>query len=385
MRAATTLLITPFCPLHCRYCNLDTEMAEAIERGNHGLTYEEMDEKTSIFLKENPNAEYYTMTITGGEPFVRWPDIKKLITKYGDKITFDFNTSGYLLTEEIIEWLSHYKVTWNLSVDGGEKVTNYLRPLRNPDSTNKTYFQKLKEIVPVLTYYFPNVYCKIIISKRLIPDLYQSYLELEQIGFRKMFLILDLQEREDEKHEGTWTDKDFVLLQSQLNKIADQIAIGMKHGVYRLRVAQIDEIVYSLLNPTPVSPYNLACGILDVRNIFTMFDDKEQTPFGTCYEGLKLTKGQFQSILEAKLIESDGKCANDKDCPFFGHCGVRTCTRDNLSIRGNPWAPEMAFCMLMKVCGYAALNLLNRCNNECPDSREYQTYLSHDIGIKGES
>lgn len=384
MKAATTLLITPFCPLKCRYCNLDDEINQALANGNTGMTYEEMEKRTQQFLDENPEADYYTMTITGGEPFVRWNDIKKLITKFGDKITFDFNTSGYLLTEEIIEWLSHYKITWNLSVDGGEKVTNYLRPLRNFNPNHKTYFQKLKEIAPTLLYYFPEVYCKIIISKRLIKELYNSYLELEQLGFRKMFLILDLKEREDEKHNGVWNQEDFVLLQQELNRIADQIALGMKYGVQRMRIVQFDEIIYSLLNPTPVNPYNLACGVLDIRNISTMFDPKEKSSFGTCYDGLKLTKQEFEEALKGKLSESGGKCVNDPDCPFFGHCGVRTCVRDNLSIRGNPWKPELAFCMLMKVCGYAALNLLNRCNIECPDSCEFLSYLKNDIGIKGE-
>lgn len=92
------------------------------------------------FIKENLQAESRTVTLTGGEPFVRWDIIKKLIEKHGKNCRFDFNTSGYLLTPEIIEWLSDYQITWNLSVDGGENVTNYLRPLRNPTKGAKTYW-----------------------------------------------------------------------------------------------------------------------------------------------------------------------------------------------------------------------------------------------------
>lgn len=375
MIATTTLLITPFCPLHCRYCNLDEEMSDAIAKGNLGMSYEEMDRKTQIFLDDHPGAEGYFMTLTGGEPFVRWNDIKKLIEKYGDKISFEFNTSGYLLTEEIIEWLSHYKITWNLSVDGGEKVTNYLRPLRNKNSDGLTYFQKLKQIIPTLLFYFPDVYCKVIVSKRMIKELYHSYLELEQLGFRKLFLILDFQEREDEKHDTTWTEKDYELLQDELNKIATQIAIGMKHGMFRMRIIQMDEIIASLLNPVEVTPYTLSCGILESRDISSMFDTKDSKEFGTCYEGLGFNKEQYEKILSDALKASGGKCANDPDCIFFYHCGRRTCTRDNLSIRDNPWAPELAFCMTMKICGFAALNLLRDCNEYCPNSLEYQSYL----------
>ena len=36
-----------------------------------------------------------------------------------------FNTSGYLFTEEMLEYLSNYTTNFVLSVDGNEKLTNY--------------------------------------------------------------------------------------------------------------------------------------------------------------------------------------------------------------------------------------------------------------------
>ena len=178
MNATTTLLITPFCPLNCRYCNLAEDMDEQRKKENPEMSFEQMQKTVELFLEKYKMAETWTITITGGEPFLRWNDIKKLITLY-PQVTWDFNTSGYLLNDEILEWLSHYKIRWNLSVDGGEKVTNYLRPLRSGSLTAPSYFQRLKEIVPTLTYFFPEVYCKVIISKRLVKELYKSWLELE--------------------------------------------------------------------------------------------------------------------------------------------------------------------------------------------------------------
>lgn len=139
MNATTTLLITPFCPLNCRYCNLADDMLDQQKKKEPEMSFEQMKETVDLFLDRYKNAETWTVTITGGEPFLRWNDIKKLISLY-PQITWDFNTSGYLLTDEILEWLSHYRIRWNLSVDGGAKVTNYLRPLRNPSSTAPTYF-----------------------------------------------------------------------------------------------------------------------------------------------------------------------------------------------------------------------------------------------------
>ena len=209
-------------------------------------------------------------------------------------MTWDFNTSGYLLTEEMLEWLSNYKVRWNLSVDGGEKVTNYLRPLRNPNSTAPTYFQKLKEIVPALTYYFPQVYCKVIISRRLIKEFYNSWLELERIGFKKMFIILDFTEREDENHDTTWTDDDFFELQKQLNKVAEQLYIGMRRGIQRLQIIQFDELLEGMLDPRPIGPYQLICEVLDDRTVASVFDEKSKKEPTKCYSGLGFVKKDFE-------------------------------------------------------------------------------------------
>lgn len=373
MNATTTFLITPFCPLNCRYCNLAEDMDKASKKEDPNVSYEEMVKMTEEFLKDNQGAENYTITLTGGEPFLRWPDIKKLIEKFPE-ITWEFNTSGYLLNDEIIKFLSKFHIRWNLSVDGGEKVTNYLRPLRNSSSNAKSYFEKLKEIVPTLTYYFPNVYCKVIISKRLISELYNSWLELERLGFKRMFVILDFTEREDEKHGSIWTDEDFIKLQEQFNKIAEQLYIRMKRGQSGLRIIQFDEVLAGLLNPQPIGPYNLLCDILQDRSINGIFQEDDN--FMTCYAALGCSKEAFENRLKNDFKEANEKCVNDPNCPYFNTCARRTCVRDNIVIRDNAWAPEWAFCKLEKICGNSAVYLLDLCNRLCPDAKEYHYYLS---------
>ena len=380
MNATTTLLITPFCPLNCRYCNLAEDMNEQRKKENPEMSFEQMQKTVELFLDKYKMAETWTITMTGGEPFLRWNDIKKLITLY-PQVTWDFNTSGYLLNDEILEWLSHYKIRWNLSVDGGEKVTNYLRPLRNGSLTAPSYFQKLKEIVPALTYFFPEVYCKVIISKRLVKELYKSWLELEQIGFKKMFLILDFTEREDTKRDSSqWTDEDFQMLQEQLNKIAEQLYIGMRHGFSRLEIIQFNEILNSLLNPHEIGPKHLICEVLDDRSLSAIFEDKPEAHLTTCYSSLKLTKEEFENVLNESFKDTQGKCPNDPSCPFFNHCALRTCVKDNIEIRHNAWAPEWSFCHLMKLCGNSAIYFLDLCNKHCPESKLYHFYLNERMG-----
>lgn len=372
--AATTLLVTGKCPLNCRYCNIADELDEAVKSCKHEPTFEEMDAIVRKFLDDNQNCDSKAVTLSGGEPFVRWPDIKKLIEKYGRECTFDFNTSGYLLTEEILEWLSQYSITWNLSVDGGELVTNYLRPLRNPNSTAPTYWQKLKEIAPTLLWYFPYTYCKIIISRKTVKYLYNSYLELEQIGFKRMFLILDLTERADEKQESLWTEQDYAALQDQLNLIEKQRAIGMKIGVERMALLQVEEILESILKEEPVTAFDLKCSVLDHRQLNSMLGDDFERE-GNCYEGMGLTFEKFKSDLIEGLKGCNGRCPNDPSCSFFKYCVVRCCPRDNMAIRSGPWNFEYAFCNLAKCLGNSAIYFLSLCNEYCAESPFYQRYL----------
>ena len=46
-----------------------------------------------------------------------------------------------------------------------------------------------------LQYYFPNTIAKLIINNRYVDLLYENYLELERVGFRKVSLILDFNSR----------------------------------------------------------------------------------------------------------------------------------------------------------------------------------------------
>ena len=79
--------------------------------------------------KDDQNKYISRLLFSGGEPLLYWDWIKEIIEKYQNRFQYAFNTSGYLFTPEMIEFLSHYQVNFVLSVDGDEKLTNYLRPV----------------------------------------------------------------------------------------------------------------------------------------------------------------------------------------------------------------------------------------------------------------
>lgn len=97
------------------------------------LTFEQVLEMVKKYDEQDDPTIYRTcLLFTGGEPFLYWDWIKTIIDIYGDRFSYSFNTSGYCFTEEIIRYLSKLKsVDFVLSIDGTEKLTNYLRPLRD--------------------------------------------------------------------------------------------------------------------------------------------------------------------------------------------------------------------------------------------------------------
>lgn len=198
-----TIFFTEACPLECRYCFI-----------KDGPVYgtcpelkrqEILDEIERINQHDDPKVYKSILLLTGGEPFLFFDLIKEIMMKYGNRFFYKFNTSGFPLDKEKIEFLSHYNVEFVLSVDGDDKLTNYLRPVKA--NTSRTgYMKKLREILPTLLYYFPNTPYRIIISPRYVDILHEMYLFAESLGFRYFTFILDFESRPNAPLK-----KDFVI------------------------------------------------------------------------------------------------------------------------------------------------------------------------------
>ena len=119
---AHTILFTEDCPLDCRYCQLKTEDDYGT---NKGQTFDFILEKIKKYDEEDKKDGVSSqLTFTGGEPFLYWNWIKQIIEMYGDRFVYHFNTSGYLFTEEILEFLSHYQSYFTLSIDGASRKSS---------------------------------------------------------------------------------------------------------------------------------------------------------------------------------------------------------------------------------------------------------------------
>lgn len=159
-----TILFTEACPLECRYCYLK----DSKDFGNKDIPEKQiLDRIASLAQKAEKSDIKQQLLLTGGEPFVKWDLIKEILIKYGNIFSYKFNTSGVLLDAEKIRFLSQYNVSFVLSIDGDERLTNYLRP-NKMDADGVGYFNIVRKIFPILLYYFPKTPYRIIISPRYI-------------------------------------------------------------------------------------------------------------------------------------------------------------------------------------------------------------------------
>lgn len=362
-----TILFTYECPLECTYCNLRKDTSKKT------MTFEEIDQQISNFISDNPDV-LKQVCITGGEPFLYPNMIKKIVEKYGEQVMFLFYTSGYCFTDDILEFLSHYKVNFTLSVDGGEELTNYLRPVK----VGESYFQRLKKNMPSLLYYFPNVTAKVIINHIYIDQIYKTYLSLEQIGFRKIYFTMDFTERnnndEGAKHtEHKYTQEEKDLLQYQFMKIADQMIYGFRHNLRRCTIQNITRIGRVETDTSiDFEPENIFCGIC---NGAFMYDVSKRTLREGCFKKFNYSLKQYIEELRTKFNQNK-TCPKDSNCGCWKYCCLSGCPTTNLENTGSLIDLEENQCVLNKICYNTLSYILGNMIDESDYTFEYIRFLS---------
>lgn len=351
------------CPLHCAYC-VQREQPELI---NQYLTAEEMIEKVQNFLDyiKKPKCK---VNISGGEPLLKYEDIQKLIKAFPQN-SYEISTSGYLLTKEKAEFFSYYGVNYILSVDGGERVTKYLRPTENG---KLNYFQKLKNNLPHVFYYAPYTRAKLIIPKKLISEIYNSYLELEQLGFQEIFITPNVYENEvdilnPELSTGNWTKEDWDAFQNQLFLIVQQIQYGIKINKKRCVITNIENIITKRLFPANnYQPNYVICEVLDYKSGASptngQIKTQELTPISLCMNNIDnniQTQQQLRDKAQADFEHLPKKCPNDENCPYLNTCVYNVCLSENVKAHmSNIWIASPFQCKMQKIYHQLADNLM---------------------------
>lgn len=143
------LNISGNCNLLCPYC--------FARSNNKQFAFNDMDILTCIeaidyMIKNNSEAEIYTISFFGGEPFLKFQTIKGVIEetlrKYPTKkFNFTATTNGTILTPQILSLLKKHNISLIISIDGPLEITNKLRPHIN---SRINTFSKIMSNVKIL-------------------------------------------------------------------------------------------------------------------------------------------------------------------------------------------------------------------------------------------
>lgn len=372
-----SILFTEACPLNCRYCDLKNGL-------NFGeaepFNYDEIRAQIQYYDEQDTKDNVQTKIVfTGGEPLLYWEYIKQIILEYGDKFQYEFNTSGYLLTEEILEFLSKYQsVNFYLSVDGNEALTNYLRPTKDkPYHTG--YFKQFKQNVPTLLYYYPMIPFKIIISPRYVDLLHEQYLEAAKLGFKFFYISLDFESRPTPQQKIItkvsniiWNETHTQILREQVNLILKDICLGFKNNISYPRVTNLDAVINYLINKQDFNPYTLPCQVFEGRTLMTMYQRKLDN-----YCMTKAYPKQEDAVKRLCELQEKHKCRWQEDCPAFDFCIQTGCPQYAITDPNTEYFYlDELDCATNRVFYDAGLQLLFICNNMCPDAILYKNYIA---------
>lgn len=373
-----TILFTEECPVSCRYCHLKDQEGYGC---NPMMTKEEVFARVAeIDKQDDPEKINSRILFTGGEPFLYFPWIKEVMLKYGDRFQYAFNTSGVMFTNTMLDFLSNYKVSFVLSVDGGERLTNYLRPL-NVNKYGVGYFKRLKKILPRLLYHFPEVPFRIIINSRYVDILYDQYLEAEQAGFRGFCGILDFEQRPSQPLPGkkSWNDSATQVLRQQYMKIAEEFLLGLEAGVWRPRLVDVEKAMTYILRrgEGDFTPDQLQCRVFDGRSNYTVGSGTEKA--GYCMSATFPDINDFKKAMEEEYAERTKDMTPDKKLAFDYLC-THGCPKNGYDATGKFYDFEELEFIYHTVCYEVGLALLQIGTETLSENPLFQEWIKGLVG-----
>lgn len=148
---AMCLHVAHDCNIRCRYCFASQGDFE----GDRSLMSLETGKKALKFLVDHSgNRRNLEVDFFGGEPLMNFDVVKELVT-YGNEMAgeankefrFTLTTNGVLLNDEIIDYVNEHMHNVVLSIDGRQKVNDFMRYTINEKGTYETIVPKFKKLV----------------------------------------------------------------------------------------------------------------------------------------------------------------------------------------------------------------------------------------------
>lgn len=146
-----TLIINPTlkCNMNCWYCYESKGSAA-------GTMKEDVKRKIRNFISRlmSPTSKYKTLNLSffGGEPLLAFDNVVKGIIseardvcgKSGKDVVVHFTTNGYLLTNEVLDFLSDIETSFQIALEGNELVHNTVKSTKDGDNAYAVTIANIK-------------------------------------------------------------------------------------------------------------------------------------------------------------------------------------------------------------------------------------------------
>ena len=173
------LQITQDCNFRCRYCAFSGDGILEREHQHKSMNLDIAKHAVDFVLKRSKYSEHINIGFYGGEPLIKFDLIKEIVEYVRESapnkdFLFGMTTNGYLLRDQILEYLIENEFELLLSLDGPEPIHNKNRKLAsNGKGTYNVVYDNLKNIY----YNHPKYIGKIQINAVMDPETsyYETY------------------------------------------------------------------------------------------------------------------------------------------------------------------------------------------------------------------
>lgn len=361
------LFVTQLCNLKCIYCYG--------EHGTYGasscpaMTEERALLTVDWLIEKSGNFKYLNIHFFGGEPFINFPLIKKIVeysqrrgNESGKIFIYTVTTNGTLLDDEIINFLHKHSFKVLVSFDGDKETQDRQRPF--PDGTG-SYDKTIPKIKSLLDK-APETECRATIMEGANPDTVIT--ALRNIGFTSIDTtpaspsLFDL--NRGQKHSERNFNETLESIESETenwtlfskNRNLEELKKLSSSGVLRKYIAAFLNKEKKLFNcHAGISMAAVSCA----GDIFPChrFVGSEEYKMGSIYKKDLLRSPYMQS--PTKSVEKCSKC-------FAKYICAGGCKHDNAGTCGSPFSPAEDMCSLTRRC--VELSAYICCNLEKDDA-----------------
>ncbi len=372
-KKTSTLLIkmTGACNYACTYCYDFTP-----ERAKAHVSVQRVSDIIDTLLGD---ARSLHVTFHGGEPLLRFKDIKRIVAHcrevHGpDAVHFTMQSNGSLLKAEVVDFLSEHDFSVGISLDGTQVETDSLRPAKDRRETATETFVRLLADHPD----FIRDRCGVlsVLSAANIGTFTDFALWLQDKGVNGLsFTVLDPVGRAEADPANVVRTDDVTALYAKLIAMVDTGEIDALRfsnlTVYMDVLASFNSHHICYKGPCGAGAEFLVMDSNgDLRSCDCVLDDFFRVP-----DGADGSLSERVKTAQARITERHARLAGEgpcRECPWINLCGG-TCVAKAIGLHGTSDTPYATECAVSR---YIYPELLTRFART-PDSRLFSYHRRH--------